>query len=250
MNSSEFIPQINDLSRGFHIVYGPMFAGKSSILIAVFWNDKKKNRNPIAFNYFADNRHGENCISSHDQHLPLKQRSCPAYQVNSVDQILEILAEKQQKHNKIYKTIIIDEVNLFDEYMLEFCQGKRDSGVKVAAGGLRRSSRGESFPFRKYSAIGKLHPQEHHFSDRTMDDLIRIADFEYLLRESPCSNILNSITNKKCGNIASFTQRFNRDGTIASYDSPLLVIGAGKDLNPEHDYYYESRCASCFIKPK
>ena len=251
MDSLEFIQQINEISRGFHIIYGPKFGGKSSVLIATYWNDKKRNRNPIAFNYSADNRYSENYISSHNLNLSEEQRSCPAHQVNSVNQIVELLIGEQHKHNERPNTILIDKVNLFDEDILEFCQGKRDSGTKIIVAGLRLSSRMEPFPFRKYHAIKEICPQEHHFSNRTMVDLIKLADFEYLLRESQCSNILGGINGQmKCNNLASFTQKFNKNGTIADYNSPLIHMGASKDLNSEPDYYYESRCISCFIKPK
>lgn len=216
-----------------------MFGDKSSALINLYHYEESEGRNVVAFNYFADTRHGTNCIASHNREF------CPAISIQSVQEMLEYI-DRIEKGGYRLDTIILDECNMFDETLLNACLGIIGKNQRIVIAGLRNSSRGESFPFRKWNKTYKLHLSEEDFSNITMEDLIKHATDNFPMKGARCSH---KEFETQCRHYASETQRFTRDGKIAPRNSPLLAIGGSKDLK-KYDYYYEPRCSEHFIKPK
>ena len=100
----------------------------------------------------------------------------------------------------------IEEVQFLDESVVDLCLRLADSGVDVIAAGLDQDFRAEPFSF--------------------MPRLMALAD-NVMKLHAIC---------KVCGEEASRTQRLV-NGKPASYDEPIILIGA--------DESYEARCRKC-----
>ncbi|MGG1572936.1 thymidine kinase [Fictibacillus sp. NRS-1165] len=108
------------------------------------------------------------------------------------------------------EVVAIDEVQFFDEDVISVVQELADHGIRVIVAGLDQDFRGEPFgPMPKLMALAESVTKLHAIC-------------------------------MVCGSPASRTQRLI-DGKPASYDDPIILVGASES--------YEPRCRHCHEVP-
>lgn len=179
------------------VICGCMFAGKTEELIRrinVLSFAKKKI---VVFKPAIDNRYSSNEIASHSG------RKVPCIVVEKANEILEWISKEPN-----IDVVAIDEVQFFDEKIVEICDYLADQGIRVMVAGLEKDFRGEPFG--------------------VMPELLTRAEFVTKLT-AVCA---------KCGAPATRTQRLI-NGKPASFGDPIVLVGA-----TEH---YEPRCRHCHV---
>ncbi|WP_369901707.1 thymidine kinase [Bacillus manliponensis] len=180
------------------VICGSMFSGKSEELIRRVRRTQFAKQSAVVFKPAVDNRYSEEDVVSHNG---LKVKGIPVQAskdiVNHVTDDVDVIA--------------IDEVQFFDEDIVEVVQGLANRGYRVIVAGLDQDFRG--LPF------GQV-PQ-----------LMAIAEHVTKL-QAVCA---------ECGSPASRTQRLI-DGRPASFDDPIILVGASES--------YEPRCRHCHAMPK
>ncbi len=164
------------------MICGPMFAGKTEELIRLATRLDYAKKSYIVFKPSIDNRYADDEIVSHSN-----------YRKNSIN---------ISKSNEIYNhiddnthTIILDEVQFFDEGIINICEDLANKGVVVIAGGLDCDYLGNPFSI---SAT--------------------------LLAKAEKVTKLTSICSK-CGEPATKSKRLNKS-------NDLIVLGSGDDYEP------------------
>ncbi|KGA96969.1 thymidine kinase [Alkalihalobacillus alcalophilus ATCC 27647 = CGMCC 1.3604] len=179
------------------VICGSMFSGKSEELIrrvrlVTFGKIKVQ-----VFKPKIDNRYSDDEVVSHNGTrvvaMPISK---------SVDIIEEIEAD--------VKVVAIDEIQFFDEQIIQVCQQLANQGIRVICAGLDQDFRGEPF--------GPIQP------------LLALAE-EVTKLQAVCAS---------CGAPASRTQRL-LNGNPASYHDPVVLVGASEA--------YEPRCRHCHDVP-
>jgi thymidine kinase len=133
------------------LVYGPMFAKKSTVLIDELHRAETHAKlNVQAFKPVIDNRYGNRYIVSHDG---LK---FPATEVKGTSGIVA-------KLDSAVEVIGISESQFFDPELIDFCLEQRQYGRKIILEGLLTDFRKKPFPFKG--------------SRKTMTDLLVHVDF-------------------------------------------------------------------------
>lgn len=175
------------------VISGCMFAGKTEELIRRIKILQYAKKNIVVIKPTIDDRYSEDEIASHS-----------GYRVKSINanNALDIL--KHVKKNT--EVVAIDEVQFFNEDIIDVMEYLADKGVRVMAAGLDRDFRGEPFG--------------------VMPELITRAEFV---------TKLNAVC-VKCGAPATRTQRLV-NGEPASYKDPIVLVGASEA--------YEARCRHC-----
>jgi len=192
--------------KGIELIIGPMFCGKTSELIRRVRREKIAGRNCQLFKPALDNRYGEEIIS-HDK----DKLKC-----FSIDSLKEL----KQRLKKETEVVGIDEIQFFDENIINFLIDNQINYYFIISG-LPLDFRGEPFKFKK--------------SERHIGELMPYSRTTYL--NAICTY---STGENICGKNAYFTQRLI-DGKPAHYDSPLVLVG-GKES-------YEARCMEHFFRP-
>ena len=177
------------------IICGPMFAGKTEELIRRANRLEYAKKKYLVFKPAIDDRYSVNEIVSHSK-----------YRKNSInikksDEILGYITDD-------IKAVIIDEVQFFDENIINVAEYLADKGLRVICGGLDCDFRGNPFPI--------------------------VAN---LLARAENVTKLNAICNV-CGQPATRTQRII-DGHPAYEDDPIILVGATEA--------YEPRCRKCHM---
>lgn len=179
------------------VICGCMFAGKTEELIRrihVLSYAKKKIK---VFKPHLDNRYSSDEIVSHSGvHIPCIVVS------RSMDILKDIEADDE--------VVAIDEVQFFDENIIEVCEYLADKGVRVMCAGLDKDFRGEPFG--------------------VVPELLTRAEFVTKLT-AVCA---------KCGAPATRTQRMV-NGKPAPFDQKIVLVGASDR--------YEPRCRHCHEIP-
>lgn len=175
------------------VISGCMFAGKTEELIRRVHVLSYANKNILVFKPQIDNRYSDTEIVSH------AGTKIPCIVVNSAREILGKISDDTE-------VVAIDEVQFFDEEIVDVCEYLADKGIRVMVAGLDKDFRGEAFG--------------------VMPELLTRAEFVTKLT-AVCA---------KCGAPATRTQRLV-DGKPASFDDPIVLVGA-----VEH---YEPRCRHC-----
>lgn len=175
------------------VISGCMFAGKTEELIRRIKILQYAKKNIVVIKPTIDDRYSEDEIASHS-----------GYRVKSINanNALDIL--KHIKKNT--EVVAIDEVQFFNEDIIDVMEYLADKGIRVMAAGLDRDFRGEPFG--------------------VMPELITRAEFV---------TKLNAVC-VKCGAPATRTQRLV-NGEPASYKDPIVLVGASEA--------YEARCRHC-----
>lgn len=175
------------------VICGCMFAGKTEELIRRINVLSYAKKEIVVFKPKIDNRYSDSEIISHSgAHVP-------CLVVKKAQDILK-------KVKPEVEVVAIDEVQFFDEDIIEVCDYLADKGLRVMVAGLDKDFRGESFG--------------------VMPELLTRAEFVTKLT-AVCA---------KCGAPATRTQRLV-NGKPADFEDPIVLVGA-KD-------HYEPRCRHC-----
>jgi len=180
------------------VIIGPMYSGKSEELIRRIRRTKIAKQKVQVFKPEIDNRYSKEDVVSH------RGDTEDAVQVEDSSQILSLLDVDTQ-------VVAIDEVQFFDEGILDVITSLADNNKRVICAGLDMDFRGE--PFGPIPA------------------LLAVAEFVDKI-QAICV---------VCGNPATRTQRLI-NGKPAKYKDPILLIGALES--------YEARCRKCHIVPR
>ncbi|APH03366.1 thymidine kinase [Bacillus weihaiensis] len=182
-------------SGWLEVICGSMFSGKSEELIRRVRRSQFAKQEVKVFKPAIDNRYSEEEVVSHNGTAII----CKP--VASSTDILEYISEKTD-------VIAVDEVQFFDEKIVDILSLLANQGYRVIAAGLDQDFRGEPF-----SVVPKL---------------MAIAESVTKL-QAVCS---------VCGSPASRTQRLI-NGKPASYDDPIILVGASESYEPRCRHHHE-----------
>ncbi|MEG7334687.1 thymidine kinase [Bacillus sp. 0102A] len=177
-------------SGWLELICGSMFSGKSEELIRRVKRATYAKQEVRVFKPVIDNRYSEDAVVSHNG------TSMKSYVISSAADIWDHISERTD-------VIAVDEVQFFDQAIVEALSSLADKGYRVIAAGLDMDFRGEPFG--------------------VVPDIMAIAESVTKL-QAVCS---------VCGSPASRTQRLI-DGKPVSYDDPVILVGASES--------YEARC--------
>lgn len=179
------------------IICGCMFAGKTEELIRRINRIKYAKKDIVVFKPVIDDRYDKMQVVSHSNQrvdsIPVKDST-------------EVLAHL----DKLPYAVAFDEVQFFDEGLIDVIARLAHSGVRVIAAGLDQDFRGEPFGI--------------------MPTLMSSA--EYVTKLQGICMV--------CGAPATRTQRII-NGHPADYDDPIILVSAQEK--------YESRCRHCHQVP-
>ncbi|SEF38832.1 thymidine kinase [Caloramator fervidus] len=177
------------------MIVGPMYSGKSEELIRRIKRAKIARQKVQVFKPSIDNRYSITDVVSHNGE---KEK---AYSVDCAKDILSLVEEDTD-------VIAIDEVQFFDDEIVDVCKRLADKGKRVICAGLDLDFKGEPFgPVPKLLAVAEF-----------VDKIQAICVV--------------------CGNPATRTQRLI-NGKPARYSDPVVLVGAKEA--------YEARCRKCHI---
>ncbi|MPM34567.1 Thymidine kinase [bioreactor metagenome] len=177
------------------VVIGPMYSGKSEELIRRIKRAEIAKQNIVVFKPRIDDRYSKEDVVSHSGD------SVGAIPINKANEIYNYIDEKTQ-------VVGIDEVQFFDEEIINIAVNLADKGIRVIAAGLDMDFKGEPFgPTPKLLAVAE-------FVDKI---------------QAICS---------VCGQPATRSQRLI-NGEPARYDDPIIQVGAVES--------YEARCRKCHV---
>lgn len=202
------------------IITGCMFSGKTEELIHRAQRAEIAGEHIVAFKPQIDNRYEKEAISSHTgvnvEAIPIDNGE------DGVQKVLKSVSHHQDRlddhseppddliefdiDNGEIDVVVIDEVNLFDEPLVEMVRELAERDYRVILSGLDLTFRGEPF--------------------RPVPGLLALAD-HVEKRQAVC---------EKCGSPATRTQRLI-SGEPAPYDSPTIEVGGEEK--------YEPRCREC-----
>ena len=177
------------------VICGPMFAGKTEELIRRANRLEYAKKKYLVFKPTIDVRYSTTEIVSHSNYR--KNSIC----VKNSSEILGFITDE-------IKAVIIDEVQFFDENIINVSEWLADKGLRVICGGLDCDFKGNPFKV--------------------------VAE---LLARAESVTKLNAICNV-CGQPATRTQRII-DGQPAYEDDPIILVGATEA--------YEPRCRCCHM---
>lgn len=175
------------------VICGCMFAGKTEELIRRINVLSYARKNILVFKPKIDDRYSTTEIASH------AGSKVPCIVISEAKEILDHV-------NYDTDVVAIDEVQFFDEDVVDICEYLADSGLRVMVAGLDKDFRGEPFG--------------------VLPDLLTRAEFVTKLT-AVCA---------KCGAPATRTQRII-NGKPASFNNPIVLVGAKEA--------YEPRCRHC-----
>lgn len=172
------------------VITGCMFAGKTEELIRRINTLQFANKKVVVFKPAIDNRYSEEFIVSH------AGSKIESHAIVNPEEIYDFIDDTTD-------VVAIDEVQFFDESVIDICDDLALKGLRVMVAGLDMNFKGEPFG--------------------VIPTLLTHAEFVTKLT-AVCT---------KCGSPATRTQRLV-DGKPASYDDPIILIGASES--------YEARC--------
>ena len=175
------------------VVIGPMYSGKSEELIRRIKRAKIAKQKIVVFKPQIDDRYSKNDVVSHSGD------SVNAIPIKTSKEIYDYIDAETQ-------VVGIDEVQFFDEEIVDIAIALANEGIRVIAAGLDMDFKGEPFgPTPKLLAVAE-------FVDKI---------------QAICS---------VCGQPATRSQRLI-NGKPAKYDDPIIQVGAVES--------YEARCRKC-----
>lgn len=180
------------------IVIGPMYSGKSEELIRRLKRAKIAKQNVVVFKPLIDDRYSKEDVVSHS-----------GYAINAIP--IKDSSKMEKYINEDTQVVGIDEVQFFDNEVVDMAIKLADKGIRVIAAGLDMDFKGEPFgPTPKLLAVAE-------FVDKI---------------QAICS---------VCGQPATRSQRLI-NGKPAKYDEPIIQVGAVES--------YEARCRKCHVVEK
>jgi thymidine kinase len=194
------------------VITGCMFSGKTEELIRKLTRQRIAGRNVVLFKPKIDNRYSEKEVVAHSG------ISFEAIQVINSEHLYSHLDDGK----KGYEVIGIDEVQFFDDGVIDFCvRYGIEVGRILIVSGLNMNSKGEPFKFKD--------------SDKHMGDLIVRANFISLLT-AVCD--FKDDSDRMCGDDAHYSKRFSND------QESQVVVGGKTLYRPrclKHFHYDEGR---------
>lgn len=175
------------------VISGCMFAGKTEELIRRIKVLQYAKKKIVVFKPMIDDRYSDVDVVSH------AGTSVKSIAISKASEIMEYVDAQTE-------VVAIDEVQFFDEEIVDICNLLADQGKRVMVAGLDMDFRGVPFGI--------------------MPRLFTLAEFVTKLT-AVCT---------KCGAPATRTQRLV-DGVPASYHDPIVLVGASES--------YEARCRHC-----
>ena len=177
------------------VICGSMFSGKSEELISRVRRSQFAKQKIAVFKPQIDNRYSEEAVVSHDGSSVMAKPIAHSTEIfQNITSDIEVIA--------------IDEVQFFDDEIVNVIQHLADSGHRVVAAGLDQDFRGEPFG--------------------VMPRLMAIAELVTKL-QAVCA---------VCGSPASRTQRLI-NGEPASYDDPIILVGASESYEPRCRHHHQ-----------
>lgn len=176
------------------VICGSMFAGKSEELIRLARRALYAKKKVQVFKPVIDTRYHESMVVTH---MGVKHEALPVAGVADLREKVDLAAD----------VILIEEVQFFDDTIVDLAVELADAGIEVFCAGLDQDFRRQPFG--------------------PMPKLMTAADEVVKLR-AICM---------KCGAPASHTYR-QIDGKPAKWNDPIILIGATER--------YEARCRNCF----
>ncbi|RDW22281.1 thymidine kinase [Oceanobacillus arenosus] len=177
------------------VICGSMFSGKSEELIRRIRRAAYANLTMRVFKPAIDNRYEEKSVVSHNG------TSTVAIPINSSEEVLKHI-------DKTVEFIAIDEVQFFDDNIVDIANELANQGIRVVVAGLDMDFRGEPFgPVPKLMAISE-----------SVTKLSAICPV--------------------CGAPANRTQRLI-NGKPASYDDSVILVGASESYEPRCRHHHE-----------
>ena len=189
---------MNSDTGRIEVICGSMFCGKTEELLRRIRRAAIARQHIQVFKPAIDDRYGLARIASHNG---------MAWESEAVASSGEIL----ERLHTTTTVVAVDEVQFFDEGVIEVCDRLAHRGLRVIAAGLDLNFRGEPF-----------------------------GPMPALMAQAERVDKLHAIC-VVCGAPASRTQRLI-DGQPARYDDPVIVIGAAEA--------YEARCRNCHQVPR
>lgn len=182
------------------LITGCMFSGKTEEFIRRIRRYQYAKQKVIVFKPAIDKRYSECEVASHSG---MKIDSIPV--VDSAEMLKIIETDLKSIH-----VVGVDEVQFFDQGIVDVLSKLADEGILVIANGLDKDYRNNAF--------------------QNVDKLLVLAEYvDKLTAICYC-----------CGGNANRTQRIV-NGIPAKLDEPLVVISANDK--------YEARCRHCYIEP-
>lgn len=181
------------LGGRIEVITGPMFAGKSEELIRRINRLKYAKKNFLVFKPLLDDRYSKTEVVSHRNR---REKSIP---ISKPEEIYNYLKENTE-------VICIDEVQFFDEKIIDIIDELANKGLRIIVSGLDTDFKGNPF-----MVTAKL-----------------LAKAEFVTK-------LTAIC-AKCGKEATMTQRLI-NGQIPSVNDEVILVGASES--------YEPRCRHC-----
>lgn len=180
------------------LICGSMFSGKTEELIRRLRRAVIARQKVQVFKPMVDTRYHQEMVTSHNG-------------MNFDALPVEIAAEIEERLDEDTTVVAIDEVQFFDDGVIDLCEKLADDGRRVICAGLDTDFRG--VPFGPIPAL-----------------MARAEEVDKL--HAICV---------VCGEEASRTQRLI-DGEPAASDDPVVLVGAAE--------VYEARCRRCHaVKP-
>lgn len=180
------------------VISGSMYAGKTEELLRRIRRIEFAKKPYLLFKPHIDTRYDSSDIISHNN------TKAQSIIIKEAKEIYDYVKDD------LPYAIGIDEVQFFDEEIINVCEDLANKGVRVIVAGLDMDFRGEPF---------SLMPQ-------------LLCRAEYVTK-------LNAIC-QVCGAPATRTQRII-NGKPAHYNDPIILIGAKEQ--------YEARCRHCHDVP-
>lgn len=180
------------------VICGPMFAGKSEELLRRINRLVYAKKKFLVFKPSIDNRYSETEVVSHNQH------KYKAIALMDPKKILDY-------YENDLDAICIDEIQFFDEAIIDVIDFYANHGVRVIVAGLDMDFKGDPFMI-----TAKL-----------------LAKAEYVTKLTAICTV--------CGKSATRTQRLI-NGEPASINDPVVLVGASES--------YEARCRHHHIVKK
>ena len=177
------------------VICGSMFSGKSEELIRRIRQAKYGNLSVRVFKPAIDDRFSEDSVVSHNGTTTI------AYPVEHSEDIYDLVDQD-------IDIVGIDEVQFFDDGIVEVANKLAERGMRVILAGLDTDFRGEPF-----------------------------GQMPRLMALSETVTKLNAIC-PICSSPASRTQRLI-NGRPASYDDPIILVGASESYEPRCRHHHD-----------
>lgn len=213
----------------FELVTGCMFSGKTDDA-----NNRCRNRTEFAKEEFVrfkspkDTRAGKDHSTYIKVHPPSDRGEIiliPAVVIEYIEDCLPYLAEHPENSFVLHDEGHFEKTRYRHGHTRVYMKLKKH-GYGVIATYLDFTFEDEDFPLP---------------GDEKTSDIARIAD-EVTRRKAICQK--KDADGNMCRRLATRSQRFNPDGTIAGHGDPVILVGEEKHEGEEVSYY-EARCEEC-----